>query len=541
MRRLRVRDPSGLCWAGAGPISSTMGSQKRSIMERYPRGELIGRHPSRRPRKKKQLAFEMPDVVLDLDAEDSPHVRPFDAQDEAEQKVKWGFNPVVPEVEERVSELTTDMLTDGTRMRQMLAARHHPFKISDHDVLSVALLGGDATAPLPADGEAVDEGARRHNTLLQSRNRALQLNGIPERIQARDPNTIIHFMLHRQQLASASQSSASTSAQAKTTGSDTFERAVHRCKSHAQLERLCSSSMSSGHGAISPASLNYIADVLETPGKLFYGSNTQQVLKFVNNFTMRQLSTNTGLNSRLSLLGLLMAANLRLLPAVMQYLHICLSQGFIGNAQDKPETLSAVGDGILKALEQGQGLARGVRPELFTLLTGRTLAVSTVQPALFGSSVVSSEEDPHTHPIYVQILGQLGAFRLLWHSWRRGADERMRQYEPYYYRAFIRCAEVLHDAKSINGLDCTTATGDLEKDAELDLQAIDALDAQNASSSSTTAPYTWHIETQPSWDEIIEVFESAEIHQAVARIDELVASAPMESAVDVDNVIEGRS
>lgn len=509
-------------------------------MERYPRGELIARHPTRRPRKKKQLAFEMPDVVLDLDAEDSTYVRPFDAQDEAEQKFKWGYNPVIPEVEERVSELTTDILADGTRMRQMLAARHHPFKISDHDVLSVALLGGDANAPSPADGEAVDEVARRRNSMLQCRNRALRSNGIPERILARDANTIIHFMLHRQQLASASQSSASASTPAKSTGSHTFERAVDRCKSHTQLERLCSSSLSPGHGAISPASLNYIADVLENPKKDFYGTNTQQVLKFVNNFTLRQLSTNTGLNSRLSLLGLLMAAKLRLLPAVMQYLQICLSQGFIGNAQDKPETLSAVGEGILKALEQGQGLARGVRPELFTLMTGRTLADSAVQPALFGSGVVSREEDPHTHPIYVQILGQLGAFRLLWHSWRRGADARMSQYEPYYYRAFIRCAEVLHDAKSVNGLDCTTATGDLEKDAELDLQAIDRLDAHHASLSPSTAPYTSHIKTKPSWDEIIEVFESAEMHQAVARINDL-ASASMESAVGVENVIESRS
>ncbi|KAI3401856.1 hypothetical protein diail_6415 [Diaporthe ilicicola] len=536
MRRLRVRDPSGLRWAGAGSISNIVGSQERSIMQRYPRGELLGRKPARKPREKKQLAFEMPDVVLDLDAENSPHVRPFDEQDEAEQKAKWGYSPIIPEVQQRVEELTTEMLNDGTRMRKMLAFRHHPFKISDHDMFSVALLGGDTDASSTADLQAKDEGARRGNQLLQCRTQVLQANGIPQRILAGDANTIIHFMLHRKEKASASHSPASASRKGNAVGPDTFKHAVDRCTNHAQLERLCSH----GSEAISPTSMDYIAHVLETSNKISYRSNTEQTLKFVNNLTMRQLSTKAGLSSRLSLLGLLMAAKLRLLPAVMQYVHICLSLGCIGNAQDKPETLSAVGHGILEALEQGQGLARGTRPELFTLLTGRSLAASAVQPALFGSSIVSNEEDPHTHPVYLQILGQLGAFRLLWHSWRRRADARMRQYEPFYYTAFIRCVEVLHGAKSINGLDYTKTTGDLEKDAELDLQAIDALDAHHASSSSPGTPYTSHIENPPSMDDIIEVFESAEIHQAVSRMNELITSAAIASPEDSEDVTESR-
>lgn len=527
MRRLRVRDPSGLCWACGGSIPYFMSSQKRSYFDPVPRGVTLTQ-PSRRHRRRRRVFLDLPDVVLDLDAEDSPYVRPFNEQDAVQQTSKWGYNPLIPEIQRRVDEVRHDITKDGKKMRQMLAARHDPYKITDHDVLSVALLGGNASASSLADGEAMDEGTYRNNALLKEKDRAMNANGIPQRILAGDANTIIHFMLHRQRLAPASHETASASAEGDADPPDAFQAAVQRCKTLAQLERLCSSSLSLRHEDITAASMDHVARRLE---KLNVShEHTQNTLKLINNFTMRRLSANADLSPSMSLIGLVMAANLRLLPAVIQYLHICLSQGFIGQSQDKPETLVAIGQGILRALEQGHGSERGTRPELFTLLTGRALAGSAVQPALFASSVGGSEDDPHTHHIYVQLLGQLGAYRLLWHSWKRGTEEMKKQYEPLYYAAFVRCTEVLHDAKNVVGLDCTTATGDLERDAELDLRAIDALDAHHASSTSSEAPYTWHTESSLPWDDISEVFKSPDIHQAAARVNHLIASAPTASS-----------
>lgn len=517
MRRLRVRDPSGLCRAGGGSIPYTVSYQKRSLIEKAPAGVDLGSRHRRRAKRRRQVTFDLPEIVLDLDAEDNPHVRSFSEEDAVQQRVKWGYSPIIPEVEQRVVELMRNIKHDGDKMRHILAARHHHYKISDLDVLSAALLGGNANASSLDDGEAVDDKIDRRNVFLKGRDRAMHANGVPQRILAGDANTIVHFLLHRQRLASISPEAASAS-------TDTFESAVKKCKTLWALKRLCSHSLSSGHEAISPTSMGHIARWLRNQKPVVSETYNHDVLKFVNNLTMRQLSANAELSPILSLVGLVLAANLGLLPAIIQYLHICLSQGFIGKSQDKPETLSAIGEGILKALEQGQGSARGTRPELFTLLTGRTLDGSAVQPALFGSSLSSSEEDPHTHHIYVQLLGQLGAYRLLWHSWKTGAIERMRQYEADYYAAFIRCAEVLHDAKSVAGLDCTTATGDLERDAELDLQAINALDAHYASSTSSEDPYFVSIEHPLPWNEINEAFRSPNINQAVARINDLINS-----------------
>lgn len=502
-------------------------------IQQTPKGVAIFKKtPGRRSRRKLGVrsnlpAFDLPTVVLDLDAEYSPHVRPFNEEDAAQQKAKWAHNPILPEVAKRVAQLEEDIIQDQVRMDRMLAARYHPHKISDLDVLSVALLGGNATASsqVHQTGPAVDQDTPRHDALLRGRNQALDNNGIPQRILAGDANTIINFLLHRQRQVPASHETASASVNVDASG--TFEAAVKDCKNLSQLKRLCSHSLSSGHVAITPTSMDHIARwFMNTTLKKSSRGYNQDGLKFVNNLTMRQLSGNTGLSPSLSRIGLALAANLALLPAIIQYLHICLSQGFIGSSiADKPATLSTIGAGILRALEQGDGSARGTRPELFTLLTGRPLAGYGVQPSLFGPSLESTEDNPENHRIYVQLLGQLGAYRLLWHSWKNGAGKKMNRYKPVYYSALARCTEVLRDAKHVAGMDCTTATGDLERDAELDLQTIDALDAHHASSISSEDPCAFHFEDSLSGDEVIEAFLTSDIHGAVELMDGLIAIA----------------
>jgi hypothetical protein len=511
------------------------------LIEKAPVGVILDSSP-RKIKRKKYPTFDLPEIVLDLDAEDSPHVRPFDEVDAAQQRVKWGYNPIIPEVEERVAQLEVDMRHDYHKMRYMSKVRHHSYKTTDLDVLSVALLGGQGAASSPADGESagVKSQSQRCDILLKGRDHAINANGIPQRILDGDANTIINFLLHRQRLASSSRETASASTKSGDSAFDTFEGAVQRCKTLWRLERLFVHSLPSG--PVSPTSMDHIATQLlkfEDDGAFTAKDRSQHALKFINNLTMRQLSAGIDLSQTLSRLGLVVAARLGLLSAIIQYLQICLSQGFINDAsQYKIKKLDAIGDGIIVALEGGDGSARGTRPELFTLVTGRSLAESTVQPSLFGSSLGSTHDYPHTHRIYVQLLGQLGAYRLLWHSWKRGAGDIMRSFEPFYYAAFIRCAEVLHGAKNVAGLDCTTATGDVEMDAQLDLRAIDALDAHHASSTSSKDPYSSRISDPPSWDEINEVFRNSDIRYAAERINALITSACSEPTEDKSNGIE---
>ncbi|KAG8165912.1 hypothetical protein KVR01_004464 [Diaporthe batatas] len=534
MRRLRVGAPSGLCWACGGSIPYNASSQKRTFIDRELTGVILNSGRSRRRIKVRRSvpAFDLPLVVLDLDAEDSPHVRPFNKKDAAEQTAKWAHDPILPEVEKRVDQLEEAIVKDRGKMDRMLAARYSPYKISDLDVLSVALCGSDGAVSSQVDraATAVDQGIPGRipgrDVLLGGRNKALNENGIPQRILAGDANTIIRFMLHRQRQAPASPETASASVDVD--APEAFETAVKDCKSLNQLKRLCAHVFAPGHEALTPTSMDCIARWF-TDGRLkkTSGGHREDSLKFINNLTMRQLSGNTSLSPALSRVGLALAAKMALLPAIIQYLHICLSQGFIGGSiQDKPATLGVISEGILQALDQGDGSARGTRPELFTLLTGRPCAGSTVQPSLFGSSIRSTADDYDTHRFYVQLLGQLGAHRLLWHSWKQSAETEMRQYTRFYCWALTRCAEVLRDAKNVPGLDTTTVSADLERDAELDLQAIDALDAYHASSTSSEEPYAFRFGNPfLPIGKAMQALQSPDIHRAVALMNDLIPIA----------------
>ncbi|KAK7730862.1 hypothetical protein SLS53_008940 [Cytospora paraplurivora] len=496
----RFRDQSHLCRAGSGPGPTSRSIQRRSIFEKYPRGVIIQKKSE--PTKKRFPLFELPKVVLDLDAENNPHVRPFDDRDVAHQKAKWGYSPVGEEAMLRATKLRKEMARDEKKMRHQASKLNNMQTISDYNVFAIALLGGTSVSSSLKDLEPRDE-QQRPITLG-----GLRANGIPERILAGDANKVISFMLHRQELAREQEDTGDLEA---------FKTALSHCKNLGQLRRLCLRGVDAApqQKAMVYASSDHIVHTLRSmpPQPL------KEVLKFVNNFTIRQLAENAGLSAAMPLYGLEIASKLELLPAVVQYLQICLSQGFIDNDNTDRAILGIVGHGTLTALERGQGTARGTRPELFTLLTGRSLVSSEPQPALYGLDVLHKQGDPRIHHLYVRLLAELGAFRLLWHAMKEAQ-------EGTDATAFVRCAQVLGSAKGDADVEYSTITGELETDADLDLRDINRLDAYHTSVASTGAPYSFNIESTVSPDELKEAFGSADIHEATARLKDLISRAP---------------
>lgn len=495
----RFRDPSHLRRAGSGPGPPPRSIQRRSIFEKYPRGVIIKQ--SNEATKKRFPLFELPDLVLDLDAENNPHVRPLNYRDVAHQKAKWGYSPVGEEVMLRAASLRKEMARDEKKMHHQASKLNNMQAISDYNVFAIALLGGSSVSASLKDLEPRDD-QQRPITLG-----GLRANGIPERILAGGANKVILFMLHRQQLARDQEDTGDLEA---------FRSAISHCKNLSQLRRLClrGPSASPQKKAIVYASSDHIVHTLRSmpPQPL------EEILKFVNNFTIRQLAEHAELSATMSLYGLEISSRLELLPAIVQYLQICLSQGFIGNDTIDTAVLGIVGHGTLTALERGQGTARGTRPELYTLLTGRSLVGFEPQPALYGLDVLQGQGDPEIHHLYVRILAELGAFRLLWHS-RRGAQEEADA------TALVRCAQVLGSAKGDAGVEYSTVGGELEEDAHLDLLDVNRLDAYHTSVASTRAPYSSNIEGLISPDELKEAFGSADIHEAMARLEELLSRA----------------
>ncbi|KUI64522.1 hypothetical protein VM1G_01088 [Cytospora mali] len=501
MRRFRdpfyPSTPSHLRRSCVGP--NPWSSQKRSILEQYPKGVIIQK--KNKPTKAKFPTFELPDIVLDLDAEDSPYVRPFRGRDAVQQRNKWKHDPAVEEVLSRVGKLRKDIARDGKMMSHQ-ATRHHTLQtISDYDVFAIALFGGSNVSSSLADLKSRD--GRGHG-YLPSFN-SLRTNGIPERILAGDANKVIPFMLHRMQLSRTTEDTGDL---------EVLNITIQHLRNLGQLRKLCFGRASASSRKIY-TSHDSIDNIVQTL-RAMHPQPPEDILKFINNFNIRQLSEKAGLNASMSLYGLETASRLKLLLPIMQYLQICLSQGFKLHDDRSIEILETVGHGILGALEEGQGTAWGTRPELFALLTGHSLANSELRPALFGLDMFRRQEDPRLHLIYVRLLAELGALRLLWYSRREDLEEAC-------ITAFIRCVQVLSCAKGDASVDYTSVTGDLEGDAYLDLCTIDSLDAYRTSVMSTEAPSASNIDERISLDEVRDAYKSTDIHQAMTHFEQLIS------------------
>lgn len=533
MRRFRDSYlPSQLHRTYVGPMpwtSSTFAqrpfAQRRSILEKYPRGVILKEKNKRT--KRKFPTVELPEIVLHLDAENSPYVRPFDDTDAAEQQALWEDYPDNDEVLARTSKLVKDIVRDDNMMYHQTTKPNPVRSISDYDIFAVALVGGSAVSSSLENFRLQQRPGQRLRPITIS---SLVMNGIPERILAGDANKVIPFMLNRQQRARDKEArSKEARSQKNAVSFEAFKLSLGHMKHLSQIRKLCSARTSASEKIwTDQAAIDHMVQTMRSmpPQPL------EDVLKFVNNFTIRQLSEDIGLNASMSLYGLEIASRLKLLAPIVQYLQICLSQGCIGSDGDSAEVLETVGRGMLVALEHGQGTARGTRPELFALLTGRSLDNSEPQPALLGLKRLQRQEDARVHLVYVRLLAELGALRLLWYAWREDL-------EAADVTTFIRCVEVLSIAKGDASVDYTTVTGDTEKDAYLDLWAINSLDAYHA--SVTRASYSSKFADSLSHSEVKRALKSADIHQAMARFGELIARSAVAMQSDMSNEFDAEA
>ncbi|KAF3770528.1 hypothetical protein M406DRAFT_354487, partial [Cryphonectria parasitica EP155] len=111
-------------------------AQKRYYLENSPRGTVVSQ--GRGSQKKTFPTFELPNLVLDLDAEDSPHVRPFDKKKDGPlQRSQWGYDPAVDEAEEFSRKMTLASKKDLGKLHSVTTSPEKALRrvhISDLDV-----------------------------------------------------------------------------------------------------------------------------------------------------------------------------------------------------------------------------------------------------------------------------------------------------------------------------------------------------------------------------------------------------------------------
>lgn len=518
--------------------------RNRKRLSNYPQGRPI--YEGTAPLTKHFPVFELPDVVLDLDAESSPHVRPFDpARDLAVQESKWGYDPVVDEVDREARSMMRTMVKDLGKLQTATQSPFSGARLSDLDIMAVALMP-DALVSRPSSSPS-DRNSPAPNLDPESR-RAFQIqldllrNGIPKAIGT-DPTKVIPFMLHRRELATASLKDPSLRGPSRGDDETQLNGGIAGCRDLAQLKKVCAHIDSPDSGIeVSTASIDHMhARLLELLRSGEERVPPADILKFVNNLTIKRLSANKELNRSMSLFGLQLASNLGLLPCILQYLQICLSIGVITDRAERVAlTRFKVGGAILDALQRGEGTARGTRQQIFTLLIGRGPDGLAPQACLFGLNTKEQERNFGTLKLYITLLGELGALRLLVHHWRQRAissgatrqvtgNERKQgqdavEADDVFVKAFLRCAQLLGGVKADGiSVDCTAITGDIEKDASLDwrnINAVDAIHAQRDSEIPTAS--LMRLTKSVSVDDIKDAFNQADMDSSMGRFQGLI-------------------
>lgn len=492
-----------------------------------------------KPGRKYAPLLELPNVLLDLDAEDSPYVRPFDKEtDGLEQQLKWGFDPVLAEVEEQLPRYQHEFKAEEMAMFKAARRPLGPQAISDHDILAVALLG--VRDPMQQGSETLDEtSSPSQNDPQTYKSRSyvrLRAHGIPQSTLDQGPSEIIPFMLHRQRLAAQNLDKTSETRKylSKMLDSSRVKHEVRQCDNLSDLRRVVA--------RISRPSctLKVSSDCLDSVSQRCYelcpikdlrnihgnpaSSELMEFLKFVHNITINQLLSGHALHPAMTRFGLQLACRCGLIPPILQYLQLCLSMDFIEGFKSYSERIgiqTQAARGILHALEQTDTTSIGTRQQLLKLLFGIGPDQDSLEPSLLG---LNARVDGIDHPIKLQLrlqlLGQLGALRLLWRS-GPGSDEAI------LVDAFHRFARITY---GVGGLDITTTSDDADfgSNVLLDLQTMNAVETYHTqvrpSSSASAAPVPTISELVSSED-IIAAFNEQDIHDAMHRFNELLRRA----------------
>ncbi|TFB05338.1 hypothetical protein CCMA1212_002786 [Trichoderma ghanense] len=390
--------------------------------------------------------FEMPDLLLDLDAEESPFVRQADEADERRLERKWDVNPKRVYAQKQLEELREQMAESRRKADDILSNPANIWRLNSHDVLSAALRcqptatdGADLPGTMSELSSAPGKLASRQDPgFLETLCRE---NGIPPHA-LQDDQVLLEWMmlryknLHRtitnrsEQPLSPSELTAALKDQTSITG---IRRLVfHSLSSEGAaktyfLNRKDPSNESTITEEHVPRALrNACFQVLDQhPDK---AAAHLETLGFLGNLAARLSSDGIALPPALIGLALRLSASAGIIQAASEWLH----RGFEIRTWEKRAASSNDVEGALKMFTQhlsGQG--RGGlytvhdRQMLLQLLTGidehHSLSSESFRSLplfhLGEQSRVSTSQAYDMYKYYITLLGHLGALRTIWKEW----------------------------------------------------------------------------------------------------------------------------
>lgn len=376
--------------------------------------------------------FEMPNLLLDLDAEGTRHVRTVEDADEKLMQAKWAEVPRRTAVKARLKAFEEQVYESRRKAHEIISQPTNIWRITPHDIVSAALQGGPGPqrksarelTPAALTSEQPKPTPSKNSEIVEK----LRLeNGIPPHAINEDQLLLNWMILRHKSLTQHSQKrkppSATQLIQALET--QTTILGVRRLVFQALA---AGTSINSFQNETKPES-NLPHQIRSTCARILSqdASNRDlylQTLTFLGNLSERLSSHGAQLGPLLCGLALKLSAEIGSLEALSGWLYRSHHSGSKHNL---------LMEDVLSALTSLQSILRNEHPVtlqsieqrqlLFQLLTGidenDTMALDSFRVYSMSFLNKSSSGIPsHVYSAYITLLGQLGAARTLWREWR---------------------------------------------------------------------------------------------------------------------------
>ncbi|CAM1505469.1 Fc.00g111060.m01.CDS01 [Cosmosporella sp. VM-42] len=374
--------------------------------------------------------FAIGDLLLDLDAEDSKHVRQFTEDDEAQMQKSWKIDHTRRRIEKRVEDVESRVNYIRQKIFKITTRPTNVWRPRTQDVFAVALSTADSHLKPAKTRQKDDRDDTSSVSLVSPREfdaikTVCSENGFLNR-PANDEMLLSWLKLRHRLLESGRNHEPSVSARE-------VKEALRTQTSITAIRRLISQSLSSGLSvaAFENGLSSYIRDALiiildqNTPKK----AGRLQILTFLSNLKERLFSDGADIGAPLCGLGLRLSAEIAKPEATLEYLSLGFTQNlWNGNPQALGDVESALRsyDDHLRGTSETKSLDAFDRQNLLQILTG--VGEADMSPEDCVRSLVTppfenlSEGDPQQalriYRYYIMLLGRLGAVKTLWKEWR---------------------------------------------------------------------------------------------------------------------------
>ncbi|KAI0391337.1 hypothetical protein F5Y17DRAFT_441060 [Xylariaceae sp. FL0594] len=391
------------------------------------------------PLRKTFPIFQIPDHVLDLDAEGAKGVRPFDEQLEIPALASFERDRKLEIARQRVADFESRYHANESKFKAILLDPFSPKHIEDVDILVVAL--SRTTRPPGRD--------RRADYTLR---KVLDNNGVPEFIRA-SPVATMEFMLQRQwQLRDLSP---------KTGDRTLLDEALSACETFHELERVVARTTRTQRGC---KLLSQLGEKLTQHVKRVMKSHPKSLaifdrLGFFNNLLISMDLYGVQMSSDVLQYAFSVAIMCKNYSTAQQYLARLLEQG-----SSLPNSLI---NRVLLDMSTSTKHTLQSSLTLFSLLTG--YVPGEEHPRASIRSLID-QENPRTFSVYIKCLVNMRAFRTLWHelSGAPAADWTKKPAQESQFDS-TRRNYIANVATRVRN---TRVTGDFETDCQLDMAYI---------------------------------------------------------------------